>query len=134
MPVTWAFDPDGIAILTLVRPYTFHEWRHAMDEILAARSARPLRVLSDRRAAEPPDTTLVEEMIGYFRAHAGRLSGSVVAIAVSGDASFGMARMLEIRAEVAHVPIMMKIFLHYDDALRWLRSVDPSQVSGERER
>jgi hypothetical protein len=126
MPITWGFDSTGVIVFTLTSPYTFQEWRRALDELLAAARTPPLRILVDRRAADPPDTDMLDQMVGYLRAHAARLAGSIVAIVVSSELAFGMSRMLEIRAEVARVPMTIKIFLDYDAATRWLTSVDPT--------
>jgi hypothetical protein len=124
VPTTWTFDPaHDVNILTVTAPHTFDDCRRVIDAILAARPGAA-RLLLDRRGAGPMTTNLVDDMVGYFRARADRLSGSIAAIVVGGDAAFGMARMLEIRAEVSRVPMPMKIFLEYDDALRWLSSID----------
>jgi hypothetical protein len=124
VPITWCFNPDcDVAVLTVTAPYGFADWRRAMDDILTARPG-PARLLIDRRDAGPMTTELVDDMVGYFRAHADRLSGSTAAVVVGGDAAYGMARMLEIRAELTRVQMPMKIFLEYDDAQRWLSSID----------
>jgi hypothetical protein len=126
MPITWAFDTNGVAVITLTSPYAFPEWQRAVDDMLAAARTPPLRILVDRRAADPPDTEMLDQMVGYLRAHAAQLAGSIAAIVVSSEVAFGVSRMLEIRAEVARVPMTIKIFLDYDAATRWLTTVDPT--------
>jgi hypothetical protein len=126
MAITWSFDPTGLAVITLTSPYSFQEWQRAVDALLAGIRTPPLRVLVDRRAADPPDTDMLDQMVGYLRAHAAQLAGSFAAIVISSEVAFGMSRMLEIRAEVARVPITMKIFLDYDAATRWLTNVHPT--------
>jgi hypothetical protein len=127
VPITWRIDStQDLAILTISAPYTFEDWRHAMDQALAAHPG-PTHFLIDRRSAGVPTTGLVDEMIGYFRAHVDRLHGSTAAVVVGSDAAFGMARMLEIRMEVSRLAMPMKTFLDYEDAVRWLRGDVPTR-------
>jgi hypothetical protein len=128
VPVTWAINEEGVVVATVATPYSFDDWRFAADEILASVTVRPLRVLSHRRAADVMSVELVDHIIGYLRTHREQLAGSVAAIVISTEVSLGMARMLEIRAELARAPMQMKIFLNEADALQWLRSVAPVQT------
>lgn len=121
MPITTTFDPAlGIAVVTVVAPYTFDEWRRAIDQVLAERPG-PASVLVDRRAGGVPATDFVEEIVSYARAHADRLSGSTAAVVVGAEAAVGMARMVATR----QLPMTVKVFLEYDDAVRWLKRIDP---------
>jgi hypothetical protein len=130
MPVRWAFDRHGFAVLTITAPYTFNEWRRAMDDILAAH-AGPIRFLVDRRAAGIPTPDFVEEIVDYFRAQGALLGDSVAAIVVGGDAAYGIARMLDIHAGGRRIRMPIKIFLEYEYAVRWLGEVGQSPMRGD---
>lgn len=121
MAITWHIEPPRETVaLTIVAPYTMAEWRRAIDDILAAAHGNPLRLLIDRRAAGTPTTEVIDDIIGHFRLHSARLSGSKAAVVVGGETTYGVAHMLELRAEVSRIAVMMKIFLEYEDAVRWL--------------
>jgi hypothetical protein len=112
-----------VAVLTITAPYTFEEWRQAMDQILATHPG-PIPFLVDRRCAGVPTPDLVDEIAGYFRMQADRLGGSVAAVVVGGESAYGVARMLEIRAAGSGIRMPIKIFLEYEDAVRWLRGAE----------
>lgn len=98
----------------------------AQDEIqaLKSRSEDPLvipgiPVLVDCREVEPPDST---EVIQYLANRiiyiAAELDCGPVAIVVSSDVEYGMARMYMTLTELNHPNI--DVFRSMDKALRWL--------------
>jgi hypothetical protein len=98
----------------------------ARDEIdaLMSRAEDPLvipgiPVLVDCREVDPPDST---EMIQYLANKiifiAAELDCGPVAIVVSSDVEYGMARMYMALAELDHPNI--DVFRSMDNALRWL--------------
>jgi hypothetical protein len=120
MPVIPMAYPDGGATLTYEDPYTFDEWTRAMQVLLDA--GRPLRVLVDRRTGAPLPREFVEQMVQFFQRHANAVKGWRVAVVTTGDAGYGMARMLELTAEARNVSFALRSFRSYEPADAWLRA------------
>ena len=118
MPVTWTVEPEKqFVVLLPADPSTIEEWRLAMLAIFDDPIPRPrLAVLIDRRHSEPVSTISVDQMTAFFSAHDRTLSNSIMAIVVSDDASFGMARMKALRSPDATI----QVFRSYDAAVAWL--------------
>jgi hypothetical protein len=124
MPITWGFDRSGVATITLTTPYSFQSWQRAMDGLLDAPRVLPLRLLVDRRDANPLDTGTLARMLAYVRCRSTRLAGTTAAIVVDDEAAIGMFRMLERRTALARVPVKLKVFADYEAAVAWLSSLD----------
>jgi hypothetical protein len=110
--ITW---PDGAPDIGTVQS--------TVDGILADPD-RPgeLRILSDwRGSTEVPDTDYVQSFV-WMLTEWGRRGLRQWATVVRSDsvASYGMGRMVEIRAEEAGVTY--RVFRDFDDALSWLGS------------
>jgi hypothetical protein len=77
-------------------------------------------VIVDCREVEPPDTV---EVVQYIAGKTTRLAAALacgpVAIVVSSDVEYGMARMYMALTELKHSNTM--VFRNYDNALKWLR-------------
>jgi hypothetical protein len=121
VPVTCTFDAARNRVtLVISQPYTLGEWRRALDSVLSKAGPEPPTVLVDRRDAGAPTTALVDQMVTYLKAHSDRLAGARAAVIVSSDASYGMARMLDSRAQLHDVRIEMEIFRDRTEAVEWL--------------
>jgi hypothetical protein len=120
MPVTAAAQPDGHATLTYEDPYTFDEWTRAMQVLLDA--GRPLRVLVDRRTGAALPREFVERMVQFFQRHTDAVKGWRVAVVTTGEAGYGMARMLELTAEARNVSFELRSFRSYEPAEAWLHA------------
>jgi hypothetical protein len=120
MPVIAVAQPDGRATLTYEDPYTFDEWARAMQVLLDV--GRPLRVLVDRRQGSPLRREFVERMVQFFQRHATDIQGWRVAVVISGEAGYGMARMLELTAEARNVSFALRSFRSYEPAEAWLHA------------
>jgi hypothetical protein len=94
-----------------------------MDAVREAAAPGPLLFFVDRRDAGVPTTSLIEQMVTYLVQHRAQFSGSRAAIVVNGNASYGMARMLEIHAEIRDCGMEIEIFHEAIDAFRWLGEV-----------
>jgi hypothetical protein len=122
VPVQAESDASGrFAILCITDPYTFDEWRHAMETILRASPyASRAALLIDRRDATAPSREFVDKMIVFFVRHSKELGSGRAAIIAGDDLGFGMGRMTELKSEM-HIPaIRIRTFREYDTAVRWL--------------
>jgi hypothetical protein len=80
-----------------------------------------MAVLVDCRAVEPPDSPqVVRYLADNIERLAARLRCGPVAVVVSGDAEYGMARMYQSLTDPVHPQTL--VFRDYDQALRWLRA------------
>ena len=122
MPISWTREAAGIVRVLVSDPYTSAQWRQVMDEILSSHPEPPLRILSDRRAATSLDERMIADMLNFLRANTARIRGSRVAVVVADTASFGMVRMLEIRADLDDVPVVLRVFRDHHEAADWLSS------------
>ena len=122
MPVSWQVDPTARrTLITLSDPYSFPEWEAALTEMIEAGACEPWRAfLVDRRDCAPPTTDFVRRMADAFGRNAPRIGSARVAIVVSNDVNFGMARMTQMLAEAQTPFITIRAFRKLDDAERWL--------------
>jgi hypothetical protein len=98
---------------------------HDEEDALHKRRKDPLivpniPVIVDCREVDPPDTTeTVQYIADQVTALAADLACGPVAIVVSSDVEYGMARMYMALTELKHPNI--RVFRSYDNALKWLR-------------
>ncbi len=123
MPIHVGVDPSGgFAVVTITDPYTFDEWRDAMQTLLdSIVYGATAGVLVDRRAATPPSLEFIDRMMGFFSSHQDRFLNGRTAIVVDETVAAGMGRMLELKAQVAAPSVLIRVFRDYDTAARWLR-------------
>jgi hypothetical protein len=124
MPVTWGFDRNGVATVTLTPPYSLGALRRAMDGLLAAPRVLPLRLLVDRRSADSLDTSTFARVLGCLQRRSAGLAGASAALVVNHDAAPRISQLLERQAPLARVPITLKVFGDYQAAATWLASLD----------
>lgn len=126
MPIAVDTDPGGgFAILTITDPYTFEEWRAAMETVLASLVfAATKAVLVDRREAVAPSLVFVDQVVGFFRSHEPQLVKARVGIATNETLAFGMSRMVELKAEASLPAGVIRVFRDYHTATRWLTRRD----------
>jgi hypothetical protein len=100
----------------------------SQDEEAAARLRREdplvvagIKVVVDCTEVEPPDTTeVVKYLADQAAAQASRLNCGPLAIVVSSDVEYGMARMYMAYTEMEHP--WTNVFRSMDEALAWLDS------------
>jgi hypothetical protein len=133
MPVLWHIESQkGWAILTISDPYTFEEWRGAMDGILRHPEFTPgYSLLVDRRASAPPDVTFVRLMTGYLAEQAdARWQVRVAVVVPSTDVlAYGMGRMVENLSSAKDVPWSIHTFRSLPEAEAWLAQPDADSPS-----
>lgn len=103
------------------------------DSALSKRREDPLvmpgiSVIVDCREVDPPDTThLTNHIAAKISAMAAKLDCGPVAIVVSSDVQYGMARMFMGLTALTHPNT--EVFRSYDEALDWLKkqAKDPVQ-------
>lgn len=122
VPVTTTPNSSGgYQILVIADPYTLEEWRAVVTEALAAPAfIRNGALLVDRRAAAPVTAEFVDEMIGILSRHRDALTGARVAVVTSDVATYGMARMTQIKSENRNLEVSIQAFRSYENALMWL--------------
>ena len=123
MPIQVNVDASGgFAVLTFTDPYTFDQWREAMqtmlDSIVYGATAA---VLVDRRTATPPSFEFIDRMMAFFSSNEDRLRKGRAAIVVDEAVAFGIGRMVELKAQAAAPSLLVRVFRDYDSAARWLR-------------
>ena len=127
MPITHHVDRElNILFVTRSGPVS------SLDEQKALRARRVDRlvvpgipVLVDCRWVEPSDNSdTVKYIADKVTKMAARLRCGPVAIVVSSQAEFGMARMYQIVTEPAHPDT--GVFLDYDKALEWIEEMRSS--------
>jgi hypothetical protein len=121
MPLSWEVGPkERFVVLTITDPYMFEEWKVAIFSLHESGVFQEHRaVLVDRRAAAPPTTAFAAAVIDFMAVHPEALARRT-AILVSDQASFGMARMLALRAELAAPDAKLMAFYGYPPAVSWL--------------
>jgi hypothetical protein len=122
MPVTWSVDSVlRRAILTFSDPYTLHEWEEAMRAVLATPElASGFSLLVDRRDAKTASVAFVSGMVRFFAQNAARLARTRVAVVVSNESAYGMARMTSTLGESRVPGFTIEAFYDYDRAEQWL--------------
>jgi hypothetical protein len=126
MPITSTEHPRGWAVMVLSDPYTAEEFTPVMESIMAGRtSPGPLRMLVDRRNANPPTAAFVERIISFINSiHGVELVGARVGIVVGDDTGIGMARMSQIRTQQSMPTMAVEVFGDLARAERWLEQRD----------
>lgn len=130
MPVRFEFEPGErrYGIVKVVDPYTFAEWGAALLGLASTPEFQQRRaVLVDRRGAAPPTTDFVTAMVAAFAQYRQVLGPARVAVVVSDDTAFGMARMTELRAAFTNPEGRIRPFRAFDDAVRWLTGAQTVQ-------
>ena len=61
-------------------------------------------------------------MVRFFQNHADAVKGWRVAVVTTGEAGYGMARMLELTAEGRNVAFALRSFRSYEPAAAWLHA------------
>jgi hypothetical protein len=122
MPVSWRVEPAARrTLVTLSDPYSFPEWEETLAAMIDAGACEPWRAfLVDRRDAAAPTTDFVRRMADAFGRHAQKIGSARVAIVVSNDVNFGMARMTQMLAEAQTPFITIRAFRKFEEAERWL--------------
>lgn len=128
MPIVHRVDPEtGILFVRRWGSITSQD----EDEALQRRHDDPLVVagiptLVDCRDVEAIDTIeVVKHLANRAAKITAELSCGPLAIVVSSDAEYGMARIYEALTDLVHP--RTKVFRNYDKALRWLRPPKSSQ-------
>ncbi|MBI1371862.1 MAG: hypothetical protein GC159_03760 [Phycisphaera sp.] len=122
MPITHRIAPDeGIMYVTRSGAIDTQDEIAALDARKADPDFRPgLGVLVDCRDVKPDDSVeVIHYLAKHANQHAERLRCGAVAIVVSTDVEFGMARMYEMLTEATHPHT--EVFRDPDAALAWLR-------------
>jgi hypothetical protein len=121
MSLTWVVDPkERFVVLTITDPYTFEEWTAAVLSLLESTAFQQHRaILVDRRGVEAPTTAFTGAVLGFMASHSEALARRA-AILVSDEVSFGMARMISLRAEFNAPATNLMVFYNYDKAVSWL--------------
>jgi hypothetical protein len=122
MPLTWAIDREaGIVRVTAQGQVSLEHERDSLLRILAHPDHTPgLGILLDNRERRPAATPdHVRAMAGVVSEVPDRLGRMKLAIVVSRDVSFGMARMFAILSEAS--TMRTSIFRDVDEAEAWLR-------------
>lgn len=131
MPVTFEVRSDGI--LEIVRSGALGRaeedaslaLRHSDDRIVPG-----MRVLVDSRKVVPADSLeAVQHLAAVARATAADLDCGALALVVSSDVGYGMARMYMALTEARHPNT--QVFRDYDEAVAWLKS-QPEAPGGPR--
>ena len=122
MPVTTHAEPGNrFQVLLVIDPYVMDEWRTVMLEVLATPEFRRMpALLIDYRTSHPPTYQFIEAMTDFFGQHAPELDGANAAIVTCDEASFGMARMTEIKAERQNPTLTIHAFRSYAEGTAWL--------------
>lgn len=128
MPIEVRAGADGDYVtLRIIDPYTLDEWqRSLLDAVRHAAYRKGYRILVDRRRASPIESQMVDAMVGFFREHHDELGSSRVAIVVSDDVAFGMARMTSLKSAMDLPDAEIRPFRDYDAAVGWMMNGDGS--------
>ena len=121
MPIRTSVDPETqIVQFTLSGTLETSEMLGALDEALAQIDDQGgWDVLSDNRAVTTPATPeQIKALVEHLAKHGQKLHGCRCAVVVSSEASYGMMRMLAVRAE--QVGILVGIFWDVPTAMALL--------------
>jgi hypothetical protein len=122
MPIAIDTDPGkSFATLTITDPYTFEEWREAMEAVLVSPVfAATKAMLVDMRDAVAPSLVFVDQVVGFFGSHETQLGKARVGIVTSETLAFGMSRMVELKSEASLPSAVIRVFRDDQTATRWL--------------
>lgn len=122
MPVSHHIRPDGILVVERWgSPSASEEDAGIQARLLDEEVVPGMRVLVDSRRVWPADTSgVVIHLAGIARATATHLECGAVALVVSSDVGYGMARMYMALTELKHPST--NVFRDYEEALTWLRA------------
>jgi hypothetical protein len=122
MPVTFEVRPDGI--LEIRRTGELSSAQEDASLVLRDGDNRitpGMRVLVDSRKVVPADSCeVIKHLAAVARATAADLDCGALALLVSSDVGYGMARMYMALTEVKHPNT--EVFRDYDEAVSWLKS------------
>ena len=122
MPITSAVDPSQRLIrFTVSGVIETSEILRAIDEVLPQiDETGGFDIISDHRALEQAATSdQIRALVEHLRIHGERLQGSRFAVIVGSEASYGMMRLLAVRAE--RLGIIVGVFWDEASALAVLR-------------
>ena len=124
MAMEWSINPSQRrVILTITDPYTMDQWQAAIRAVLQHPNFVPgFGFLVDRRACSAPSGEFIQKQIDFLAGQEPLRVPHRVALLVRPHdaAAYGMARMLEIRAEFLDTGIDHRIFQSVEAAERWL--------------
>ena len=122
MPITWTEDSrNKWVVVTYTDPYTSADFTRALNDVLARRrTLGAVRMLVDRRNASAATGEFVERVISFGTSEPKRWTDARVALVVSGDAAFGMGRILQTRAELSMPSMAVSVFRDLPSAEVWL--------------
>lgn len=123
MPVVQTVDEDPtLAVVTVTSPYSRDDLCAAIDAAAGGRGA--FRLIVNARVDQHETPLLAEDLVACCHAQADRMAGSFAALVAGDETLVRMSRMLRVGAEVRRVPMTLKLFLRYDDARRWLTTIE----------
>jgi hypothetical protein len=127
VPVTWSVDDErGMVRVRYTEPYTFEEWRTAVEEVerTLAGSASPfhheIRGLVDRAEVGPPPDAFTRAVAAYVLRRPLILSGRRIVFVVRDKESAAVAWRQAVLYQGAGA--VSSVFRSQDDAEDWLRS------------
>lgn len=99
----------------------FDEWADTIRAVLRDPDHEPgFGFLLERRlVAEAPTAEYIRQAVHFIQAHQTELGGCRWAVAVSGNAPYGMVRMAQALAE--GIPFPLQVFTDIEKAKGWLR-------------
>jgi len=129
MPVTYDVRPDGILMVERSgAPDNLEEDASLLLRLADERIVPGMRVLVDSTKVVPADSCkVVQHLAAVARATAVRLECGAVALVVSSDVAYGMARMYMALTEVGHPNT--QVFRDCEEALSWLTSQPAAPAS-----
>jgi len=133
MPYTYRLAPAECMIrCNLTGPYDIRETQQLFRDLCAGgRCPEGWGVLVDVTTREgAPTSEGIASLMMTLEALSSRLTGRI-GFVTGAPAQFGMARMLEIRAEMAG--LALRAFMNEPDALAWIREVGPPAFSARGE-
>ena len=122
MPIEHMVDQKtGIMHVRRWGEITTHDEEDALNKRIKDPMVVPnIPVIVDCREVDPPDSTeVVHYLAKRITVLADDLDCGPVAIVVSSDVEYGMARMFAALTELKHKDT--EVFRNYDDALKWVK-------------
>jgi hypothetical protein len=122
MPIKYDVGPDGILLIERSgAPDNLEEDASMLLRLADDRIVPGMRVLVDSRKVIPADSCeVVKHLAAVARATAVRLDCGALALVVSSDVAYGMARMYMALTEREHPNT--QVFRDYAEALSWLQT------------
>jgi len=124
MPILVRIDETGIAIITCSGVLRLEEAQTSAATLWEAPGWAGKAAVWDFRGAEfdvsPSDTRRIAR---FILEHQPKPPPSKMAFVTQRDSDFGMSRMFEVFRE--HPDTAFRVFRDYDDAIGWVRSLEP---------